>query len=547
MMLKKRSELWLVANKWLIILLILGTLSWSLTMIKSGIVYPFGVGFWGPNGHDGIWHIALANSLARGSLEMPVFAGEALKNYHIGFDLIIALLHKLTTIPTHTLYFQILPPLIAFSVGALTYFFVMQWKKSKIQALWAVFFVYFGGSWGWILGKGESAFWAQQAVSTLLNPPFALSLVVILLGLLCLQKKKKILAILLFGILIQIKAYAGVLALVALLLSGQWMVFMGSLVLSIILFLPLNTGSTSLLVFQPFWFLETMMALSDRVGWPKYYEAMFNYRAGNSPKALLAYPVAFAIFWFGNLGTRVIKEILVLRWLRNRKLIGKMEIFVASIIVFGVAIPMLFLQKGTPWNTIQFLYYALFFSSILTGCVVGEFFAKRKSIVLAAALVLFTIPTTFMSLWYHYLPSRPPAKISNAEIDALQFLSSQKQGIVFTFPFDKAKADEAVSNPPRPLYLYESTAYVAAFSNKPVYLEDQVNLDITGFGWPARRKAIEDFYKSTDQKFVYEFLRKQNIRYVYWLKGQRATLGETQLGIERIFENSEVDIYIVKT
>src|SRR5258708_39179076 len=79
-------------NLKVILLIILGTLSWSLTMVKSGIVYSYGAGFWGANGHDGIWHVSLINSLARGTFEMPVFAGAQIKNYHLGFDLLVALL-----------------------------------------------------------------------------------------------------------------------------------------------------------------------------------------------------------------------------------------------------------------------------------------------------------------------------------------------------------------------------------------------------------------------------------------------------------------------
>ena len=37
-------------------------------MVKSGLVYDYGMGFWGPNGHDGVWHVSLASSLARGTL-----------------------------------------------------------------------------------------------------------------------------------------------------------------------------------------------------------------------------------------------------------------------------------------------------------------------------------------------------------------------------------------------------------------------------------------------------------------------------------------------
>src|SRR3990167_3443776 len=92
MMLKKLFSV-LKRNSWLIFLIFIGTLSWSLVMVRSGVT-----GFWGPNGHDGVWHVALANSLKRGSFEMPVFSGENLKNYHIGFDLGLAFLSFVTQI-----------------------------------------------------------------------------------------------------------------------------------------------------------------------------------------------------------------------------------------------------------------------------------------------------------------------------------------------------------------------------------------------------------------------------------------------------------------
>src|SRR3989344_172374 len=102
-MLKKASELFSIVS-----IIIVCTITWSLTMVRSGLQYDFGFGFWGPNGHDGVWHIALANNLVNGSLKNPVFAGEDVKNYHIGFDLLLAFLHKVTTIPVSVLYFQLL-------------------------------------------------------------------------------------------------------------------------------------------------------------------------------------------------------------------------------------------------------------------------------------------------------------------------------------------------------------------------------------------------------------------------------------------------------
>lgn len=135
----------------IILLLIIGTVLWSLTMVKSGLVYKYGMGFWGPNGHDGIWHISIINGLAKGTMQMPIFAGKNLKNYHIGFDLLLALIHRITSIPAIFLYFQITPPIFAFLIGLFVYRFVLIWRGSKTQALWATFFVYFSGSFGWIV------------------------------------------------------------------------------------------------------------------------------------------------------------------------------------------------------------------------------------------------------------------------------------------------------------------------------------------------------------------------------------------------------------
>lgn len=557
-------------NKSLVTLLILGTLSWSLTMVKSGWIYGYGMGFWGPNGHDGIWHISLAQSFNKLSLEVPVFAGETLKNYHFGFDILLAIFHKFTGIPIINIYFQILPPIFSVLIGVLVYKFVFEWKHSKISGLWSVFFTYFGGSLGWLLGKGESAFWSQQQVSTLINPPFAMSLIILLLGLIYLLKftknpdiKNLITVSLFFGILFQIKIYAGLLIIFGLFVvaikgflvknDGKFFkIFVGTFLVSLALYLPFNKFSSSLIVWQPLWFLETMMGLSDRIGWEKFHSAMTTYRAGGIwHKAILAYGAAFLIFFIGNMGTRLILIIGLLK-----VMLDQIRILLYSIIIAGVLIPLFFLQKGTPWNTIQFFYYSLFFSGILAGVALSEHFNKAnlnpliinhplRRRIISLVVILLTVFTSILTLKDVYIPSRPPSMIANEELEALNFLSRQPSGVVLTYPFDYEAAKREVLNPPRPLFLYVSTAYVSALSGQKVYLEDEVNLDITGYDWKSRRAEIETWYLEKDEHFATKFLEEKNIRYVYWIKGQRALLGESQLGLKRIFENNKVDIYMV--
>lgn len=531
--------------------ILIGSVAWTLVMIRSGWIYKYGMGFWGPNGHDGVWHVSLASGLARIDWQMPIFAGNQIKNYHIGFDLLLALLHGLTQLPIVNIYFQMLPPVLALVTGLSVYKFVQFWQKSDRAALWAVLFTYFATSFGWVISAlryhnigGESMFWAQQAISTLINPPFALSLIFIFFGLWALLKDKNLLAILCFGLLTEIKIYAAILILGGLLVGSlrnknYFKVFLGSAILGLAIFLPLNKASGSVLIFKPFWFLETMMAVSDRANWPKYYEAMINYRAAhNLFKGIPAYAIAFIIFVFGNLGLRVIG---IGETLRGK--LSNMHYLLITMIMAGFLLPMFILQVGTPWNTIQFTYYSL----VLCGILAGIYFSRLKS--QATSLIIFlllTVPGVWGTL-RQYLPNRPPAMISSKELEALHFLSTQSAGIVLTPLYDPDAAKAAENHPPRPLYLYESTAYVSAFSNHPVFLEDEVNLNITNFDWQGRAEAEKTFFASLDPIQARKFLMDNHIKYIYLpqIYKIRPKLGQALLGVTSVFDNYETAVWKV--
>lgn len=552
-MLKKfQKRLW--ADKYILATIIVGSIVWSLTMIKSGLFYDFGFGYWGPNGHDGIWHISLASSLLERGFSMPIYAGASVSNYHIGFDLLLAFLSKITTIPVSVMYFQILPPFFAVTIGLLTTLLLRKLKWNSIAIGWSLFFVYFAGNLGWLVTiirdgdiGGASMFWAQPATLTLVNPPFALSLIIILLALITLLSRKMLISSLLVGLLIQIKAYAAVVVIGALLcvsiysyLSKRKLFFAKVTVLAsiiaMLLFLPFNSGSGALFVFKPFWFLETMMQFPDRVGWTRFGEAMVNYKlAGNLVKGLLAYLIAFFIFWYGNIGTRLFAEIYSVKLLRKKR--EWFDIFVISSIVIGLAIPMFFVQKGTAWNTIQFFYYSLFFIALISGYVVERiimYVKPKQKLVFAALLIVLTIPTT-IDVLKHYLPETPPAMVSKQEYAALGYLAEQPDGVVLVPPFDRSigQYDPA----PRPLYVYESTSYVSAFSGKQVFLEDEVNLDITGFNWQERKDQIQYFFEHPNK----DFLILNNIEYIYIPKKYGF-----KLDFVKLFENDEITIYSQK-
>lgn len=561
-------------NYWLMLILVSGVAVWSLTTIKSGLIYEFGMGFWGPHGHDGIWHIALGNSLIQRALQMPVFAGEIIQNYHLGFDLMLALLHKMTQVSVISLYFQVIPPLIAFMVGFLTYKLVFKWRKSHWQAFFAAFFVYFGGSWGWVITLlrnniigGETLFWSNQGISTLINPPYALSLVVMLVGLylyfLLLEKPsrlKLLLLIVIFSLLIQIKVYAGMVILAGLgcvaLYTARKTAFrmhllllLGTLGGSVLLFLPTGILVQNLIVFSPFWFIENLIASYDRLYWTKLANAMAVYKVtDNWVKFIAGEFLGLAIFFIGNIGTRIIGVISLWSWFSKRKVDLFEVLFVGMLLVSGT-IPLFFIQKGTAWNTIQFFYYFLFFFSLLAGIALGEFIEKTKSkrfkvIRVIAIVVILTLPTAYGTL-REYLGKNSPARLSFEELDGLEFLQKQPDGTVLTFPYEWKRRLRSDITYPLPLGIYETTAYVSAFSDKKVHLEDEMNLTITGYDWEERKKAVFDFFTAKKAQKARKFLEKENISYIYLVREQGLSQGEGALGVKKIFDNPEVRIYKV--
>ena len=263
-------------------------------------------------------------------------------------------------------------------------------------------------------------------------------------------------------------------------------------------------------------------------------------------KAIVAYGVAFIIFIIGNLGTRIIGFVGFIKWLRK---IDWLKNFMLSSISIGIIIPILFLQKGTPWNTIQFAYYSVFFSAILAGYFVNmiqkNIKLKHLKCIYVLLVVGFTIPTTFATL-KHYVSKIPHSKISNNELSALVFLENKPSGTVLSLQlFGEESLNSLDKHVPIPIYLYESTAYVSAFSKKQGYFEDEVNLNILGYSWPERKEKIVKFLKDSNSISGREFLRNENIDYIYLIKRMGVGLNEKILEITNIFNNDEVIIYQV--
>jgi hypothetical protein len=543
------------------LLTLFGSISWLLVTVKNGLVYDFGLAFWGPHGHDGIWHLSLIESLKQGlPLQNPIFAATNLGNYHFFYDLLLAESSNLTKISSLDLYFRMFPFLISLLIGAVGYILVKSWFKSKLAGFFAVFFVYFGGSFGWTINflkdrtfGGETLFWAQQGISTFINPPFAISVLALLTGLFLFNRVREdkdynigaiVPLVIIWGTLIEFKAYGGLLVLGSLaavtayeLIKGNFKFLKISLpigILSLAVFLPNNSGSSTLLVFQPLWLIHSMVDSVDRLNFIRLSQARIaGEDGGNYLKFIAAEIVGTVIFILGNLGTRIVGVLA----LRN-------NLFILAFLFLSVVVPLLFIQKGAAFNIVQFFYYFLLVSSLLAGAGLALFVKRLGALgwVIAVIILLATLPTTYNTLG-QYLPPRPPSAISQGELEGLNFLKQQPTGMVLGFYFDKKIHDRYSA--PIPLFAYESTAYVSAISNRPEFIADTVNLEILGVDYKGRYQIQKDIFAMREPELLKKLVKDNNITYIYAPKISNFDPNEEKFGLKKIFSNKEVDIFKV--
>ena len=549
----------------------LGTIFQNGITFASGRLYDFGIGYWGPLGHDGVWHQALVNQILKGSPPLnPGLSGIVLTNYHYFYDLLVAITSKVAGVPAPELIFRFYPILFSLLLGAGTYLLCRVLFNKWYIGVASLFFVYFGGSFGYIVEwvrqrtlGGESAFWANQPVSMNLNPPFAISLILTIASVLLFyvfSRRKDfasgVVLVALTGALIEFKVYAGLIVLASLgsvsLLklvtrreTSYLKVFIGSLALSLLVFLPNNSGSQNLVVFSPFWLIDSMIDFTDRVGWLKLSQARAAYLSGGVwPKYILAEALSLGIFVVGNLGTRMV-ALIGLPGLIKRKFWKEDTYLLLTIMAVSSLIPtLLFVQKGNPWNTIQFMYYFLYFGAIFAGLgiVILVKILPRAVSVLAVVLVIFATSISSFSTFRSAFQGAP-SRLTNGELSALTFLSSEAPGTVLTHPYVKELRKNYTS--PFPLTVYETSAYVSAFSGKQTYVEDEFQQEIFQNDYKGRLADSNKFFYGGDYVWDRRFLSENKISYVYLPKLFGLVVNEGLLGIKKIFSNSEADIYKV--
>ena len=394
------------------------TLLFSSSVVTSGWIQGGNLVLKGVNSVDGIWNLALAEELIHTfPPQHPAIGGIALRGYHLLYNLLVADFSRLTGISVIGIHFHFLPVLFSCLLVYGIYIFSLRLTGSNRHSLWAVFFALAGGSFSYILvliwGKPVSlddAFGITQPFSLLVSPSFVLSLVSIFYTFIFLDDYRKHPSVIsaaiagsLAGLAVGIKVYAGVIVISTI----AWFVIqrlivnkdMRSIVLllsagiiSAAVFLPLN-AAYGYLRFQPLWPPHRVMqGVLDFTQWELKRQTLEQMGAVRGLLKLEA--IAMTLFIFGNLGTRTIGFLGLIRNRHFRSSTAVPLVFIACIVSFSI--PMFFLQPIGAFNTIQFFWYFLVFVGILAGWGWSRLIMNAPvgwQIVVSVVLIAATIPS----------------------------------------------------------------------------------------------------------------------------------------------------------
>lgn len=572
-------------KKVFLIVLLIGVIGQLAVNAPSGLKYQDGIYFWSSHGHDGVWHISLMEEMHKDifPFQNPEFAGHRLQNYHFFVDLLMSELTRMFPFSNLDVYFRFMPLLFSILLGLGSYIFVRAWSKSDLAGVWAMFFTYFAGSFGYLLSipanhnlNGETIFWVSQTQSVLGNPPHASAFIILTVFLFLLVRfyqdnLKSLVPILIFlgGVIIEFKVYGGVLILGGLLVVGIWQIFKERKIISLALFilttlfalviyLPNSVNSQDFLIWQPWWFIRTMIVAGDRLNWIDLENRRQTYILQHNYKRVIELEtIAFLAFLFGNLGMRFLGFWTWVGQFRNKTLFENFNIFFASITLASFLIPVFFVQKGVAWNAIQFNQYFLLLFGFLAAVSVSSLMARTRiknlKFLIVFLIVLLSVPTQLGLLWQFYSNS-PLSKVSFEELDGLNFLQkNSSQGDIILTPHYNEYAKNKYQ-PPVPISTWSDTGYVSAFTNLSTYLTDKDQLDIMGYNInqliDERRKLFVDpnpaIHNSPDPKVFNNFIERNHIKYVYLVYDEQFAAPVDKLNLELVYHSNNVRIYKVR-
>lgn len=532
---------------------------------------------------DDLWHISLATTAFRSfPFQIPIFADQTLQGYHFLFALILNFSLSLFSDPFQA-YYKIFPIAWYTLYILLSLLAAKKLLPSRAHSFAFLFFQLFGGSLSFVFSIwhhgnfwSTSGYFVNQPGEYFYNPPLAWSLLIFLLSITLFINKRGFLPVLwnsifqfvMWGLKFYggcvffvfwiayytqqyfqrkrtIKSVFGIAVLFLLITFFALMVFYG---------LGRSTVNGSIFILRPFAIMQAFIEEPSLFYIHKVAVARYFAYAHHMPYIYLPIELfTLTVYLFFTFGTRVVGFIPAIRCIVCRRY-ESLNLAVYGGIVFAITMTIFFVQRGKEWfNTVQFMAYALFLSNFLVAKYVGDLLAlKGRKVYLAIGLIAVlsvhnTINAAMKSVYWQselskqigFTPQNPLVYISLREEEALHFLSKQPSGTVYTLRLKPVDTTPAQANIPQDLQKVNDTAYISAYTGKPVYFANAEQLSILGVDYKAREQLIA---ATPNLRFG-----KLPIRYLYLLKWHQlypATKSSaTSQKLKSVFENAEVEIF----
>lgn len=507
-------------NKRLVAGAIFSVLMLSSTIMLSGLQRGNQVVF--QEVHDSSWHLALIDQLTQNIPPAhPSLPTEMLSNYHYFYDVLLAGLVFLSGAPVQPLYFQVFP-LVLSSLLVSSVALLGKQLGGRIGSFGLVYLTVFAGSFAYLIplffsGQAwhESSFWVSQTFVMMVNPQvvYTLAVMAIVVWLLSRQSqlalREELLIMLLIATSIGFKSYAWVILVVVYASYCLWnlmverkknAVLYGVAMAGLSLpFVWLITGFRSnTFSYTPLWFVDSMISSPDRLNYIKWLWVAEQYRdQRNWLGLLLLRTIQVLVFYIGNLGIRVIALMAPILYVWQGAPMATRRLITLSFVGFWFSslFPLLFIQTGVVWNSIQFWYYALLFANVLSVWVlvwIWRHTSRVVSMTLVVILLLLSLPTTLKTLQDKMVLHQVPASL----VHRLQAFMPDER--ILLCPTGN---------------MYYQTLIVQVYTPATIYLSAPLQLEVVGSD-RAVADELEAAFDQRDHDILREILSDNSIQVV---------------------------------
>ena len=504
------------------ILIVIAAILHLLIILPSGSHYCFngycGDFFWGVHEHDGIWHIAVAESAFKTfPPRNPIFEGSILSGYNSLLDFVLFLVGRLG-IPSIITYFKILPIIWFIGFTYISLKLSNKWSKNPFFSFIFIFLNYFGASFSFFIPlikngtiTGSASLLSMQAILTLTNVQLAYSYIFLLwIILILLDKKatKKNIALLCLFLFIQwgLKFYAGFIStiIVGVFFLLLWIKERKFLHILILFFITVSSIVSIVLNYNPFGQLSNggLPFKFDPLAliWPLIEDPsmFYSYYWSNAKYTLLSSPnvsprliglmiVLVLIYVFLNLGPRIVGLLFLIKKGVLKKM-TEIDLGIMIGILFSLAFPIFFIQRGIWWNTVQFWFPIFLLLNIYTAEYIARIKSKYLLLFTTILIVGLSIPYSIDVLKSYY--TYPGViNVSDSEKKALNFLKELPDGVVYS-PLYKPKGI-LNKNGFIPLFNHVDSSYISAYTGKQSFYTNYVQLDLLNVSYKERKAQIE--------------------------------------------------------